>query len=93
MAASHNRRAGKNTPTAISGPQEVLVRAEALRLELGIPITPGSGVQSLPRNRDIYELAYIRKDGSGLPAAVSVAVHAVCGNTRTRCVDALILVG
>src|ERR1700716_443429 len=52
------------TPADISDPQEVIARAKALSLELGTPITPGF--------EDIYELTYIRKDGSRFPAVVSV---------------------
>ena len=43
--------------------------------ELGTPITPGFrgiGVQGLRGIEDIYELTYIRKDGSRFPAVVSV---------------------
>jgi PAS domain S-box-containing protein len=65
----------KNTPADISDPQEVITRAEALSLELGTPITPGFEALVFKASRgieDIYELTYIRKDGSRLPAVVSV---------------------
>ncbi len=63
------------TPAEISDPQEVIARAEALSLELGTPITPGFEALVFKASRgieDIYELTYIRKDGSRFPAMVSV---------------------
>jgi PAS domain S-box-containing protein len=63
------------TPADISDPQEVIARAEALSLELGTPITPGFDALAFKASRgieDIYELTYIRKDGSRFPAIVSV---------------------
>ena len=63
------------TPADISDPQEVIVRAEALSVELGTPITPGFEALVFKASRgieDIYELTYIRKDGSRFPAIVSV---------------------
>src|ERR1017187_4504644 len=65
----------KITPADISDPQEVIVRAEALSVELGTPITPGFEAlvfKALRGIEDIYELTYIRKDGSRFPAVVSV---------------------
>src|SRR5476651_2367520 len=65
----------KITPADISDPQEVVARAEALSAELGTPITPGFEALVFKASRgieDIYELTYIRKDGSRLPAVVSV---------------------
>jgi PAS domain S-box-containing protein len=65
----------KITPADISDPQEVIVRAEALSLELGTLITPGFEALVFKASRgieDIYELTYIRKDGSRFPAVVSV---------------------
>jgi PAS domain S-box-containing protein len=65
----------KVTPADISDPQEVVARAEALSAELGTPITPGFEALVFKASRgieDIYELTYIRKDGSRLPAVVSV---------------------
>jgi PAS domain S-box-containing protein len=65
----------KNTPADISDPQEVIARARALSAELGTPITPGFEALVFKASRgieDIYELTYIRKDGSRFPAVVSV---------------------
>jgi PAS domain S-box-containing protein len=65
----------KITPADISDPQEVIARAKALSLELGTPITPGFEALVFKASRgieDIYELSYIRKDGSRFPAVVSV---------------------
>lgn len=63
------------TPADISDPQEVIARARALSVELGTPITPGFEALVFKASRgieDIYELTYIRKDGSRFPAVVSV---------------------
>src|SRR4051794_16270473 len=63
------------TPADISDPQEVIARAKALSAELGTPITPGFEALVFKAARgieDIYELTYIRKDGSRFPAVVSV---------------------
>ncbi len=63
------------TPADISDPQEVIARAAALSLELGTAITPGFEALVFKAARgieDIYELTYIRKDGSRFPAVVSV---------------------
>jgi PAS domain S-box-containing protein len=65
----------KITPADISDPQEVIARATALSVELGTPITPGFEALVFKASRgieDIYELTYIRKDGSRFPAIVSV---------------------
>ena len=65
----------KITPADISDPQEVIARAEALSVELDTPITPGFEALVFKASRgieDIYELTYIRKDGSRFPAVVSV---------------------
>jgi PAS domain-containing protein len=65
----------KITPADISDSQEVIARAEALSLELGTRITPGFEALVFKASRgieDIYELTYIRKDGSRFPAVVSV---------------------
>src|SRR6201746_535220 len=72
------------TPADISGPQEVIARAKALSAELGAPITPGFEALVFKASRgieDIYELTYIRKDGSRFPAIVSVtALRDATGN-------------
>ena len=63
------------TPADISDPQEVIARAKALSVELGTAITPGFDALVFKASRgieDIYELTYIRKDGSRFPAVVSV---------------------
>jgi PAS domain S-box-containing protein len=65
----------KITPADISDPQEVIARAKALSVELSTPITPGFEALVFKASRgieDIYELTYIRKDGSRFPAIVSV---------------------
>jgi signal transduction histidine kinase/ActR/RegA family two-component response regulator len=65
----------KITPADISDPQEVIARAKALSLELGTTIAPGFEALVFKASRgieDIYELTYIRKDGTRFPAVVSV---------------------
>jgi PAS domain S-box-containing protein len=93
----------KITPADISDPQEVIARAKALSIELGTPITPGFEALVFKASRgieDIYELTYIRKDGSRFPAVVSVtalrdAQNAIIGylligtdNTARKLVEA-----
>jgi PAS domain S-box-containing protein len=63
------------TPAEISDPQEVIDRAKSLSLELETDISPGFEALVFKASRgieDIYELTYIRKDGSRFPAVVSV---------------------
>jgi PAS domain S-box-containing protein len=63
------------TPADISDPAELITRAAALSLELNTEITPGFEALVFKASRgieDIYELTYIRKDGSRLSAMVSV---------------------
>lgn len=65
----------KITPADISDPQELIARAKSLSVELCTSITPGFEALVFKASReieDIYELTYIRKDGSRLPAVVSV---------------------
>jgi PAS domain S-box-containing protein len=65
----------KITPASISDPQEVIAHAQALTIELGTTIEPGFEALVFKASRgieDIYELTYIRKDGSRFPAVVSV---------------------
>src|SRR3954468_7906143 len=65
----------KITPADISDPQELVARAKALSIEIGTPITPGFEALVFKASRgieDIYELTYIRKDGTRFPAMVSV---------------------
>ena len=63
------------TPAELSDPQEVVARAQALSAELDTRIEPGFEALVFKASRgieDIYELTYIRKDRSRLPAVVSV---------------------
>jgi PAS domain S-box-containing protein len=65
----------KINPSDIHDPEEVMARAQALSLELETTITPGFEALVFKASRgieDIYELTYIRKDGSRFPAIVSV---------------------
>src|SRR5712671_3393805 len=62
-------------PSDIHDPQEVMARAQALSLELATPVAPGFEALAYKASRgieDIYELTYIRKDGSRFPAVVSI---------------------
>ena len=63
------------TPADISDPGEILARASALSVELEREIAPGFEALVFKASRgieDIYELTYVRKDGSRFPAIVSV---------------------
>ena len=65
----------KITPADISDPRELIARADTLSVELGTSISPGFDALVFKASRgieDIYELTYIRKDGSRFPAIVSV---------------------
>ena len=65
----------KITPADISDPREMIVRARALSSEFSTTITPGFDALVFKASRgieDIYELTYVRKDGSRFPAVVSV---------------------
>jgi PAS domain S-box-containing protein len=91
------------TPADISDPQEVIARARVLSAELDTLIAPGFEALVFKASRgieDIYELTYIRKDGSRFPAVVSVtalrdAADAIIGylligtdNTARKAVEA-----
>jgi PAS domain S-box-containing protein len=93
----------KITPADISDPPELIARAKALSVELATPITPGFEALVFKASRgieDIYELTYIRKDGTRFPAVVSVtalrdAQNAIIGylligtdNTARKLVEA-----
>ena len=63
------------TPANLSDAGELILRAEALSLEFQTLITPGFDAlvfKAALGIEDIYELTYIRKDGSRFPAVVSV---------------------
>lgn len=63
------------TPADISDPQEIITRAQTLSVEFDAPIAPGFEALVFKASRgieDIYELTYLRKDGSRFPAIVSV---------------------
>ncbi|WP_363495568.1 sensor histidine kinase [Burkholderia sp. LMU1-1-1.1] len=63
------------TPADISDPLELIARAASLSDELDTPISPGFDALVFKASRgieDIYELTYIRQDGSRFPAIVSV---------------------
>jgi PAS domain S-box-containing protein len=65
----------KLTPANISDPQELIARSVSLSDELETPISPGFDALVFKASRgieDIYELTYVRKDGSRFPAVVSV---------------------
>ena len=65
----------KITPADIADAQEVIARAEALTQELGTTVAPGFDALVWKAARgieDIYELTYIRKDGTRFPAVGSV---------------------
>jgi PAS domain S-box-containing protein len=63
------------TPADISDPAELIKRAAELSAELDTAIAPGFEALVFKAKRgieDIYELTYVRKDGSRFPAIVSV---------------------
>ena len=65
----------KISPSDMHDPQEVTARAQALSLELATTITPGFEALAFKASReieDIYELTYICKNGSRIPAIVSI---------------------
>ena len=63
------------SPSDMHDPEEVRARAQTLSLELGTAIAPGFEALAFKASRgieDIYELTYIRKDGSYFPAIISI---------------------
>lgn len=65
----------KINPSDIHDAQEVAARARALSLELATTIAPGFDALAFKASRgieDVYELTFIRKDGSRFPAIVSI---------------------
>ena len=67
--------AGKRTPADFSDPLQAVERARALSLEFATAVDPGFQALVFRASRGIedqYELTWIRKDGSRLPAVVSV---------------------
>ncbi|MET3134514.1 PAS domain S-box-containing protein [Oxalobacteraceae bacterium GrIS 1.11] len=72
------------TPAEISDPDELIARATSLSHEYGTPISPGFEALVFKAKRgieDIYELTYVRKDGSRFPAVVSVTGLRDAGGT------------
>jgi len=67
--------AGKRTPADFYDPLQAVERARALSLEFATAVDPGFQALVFKASRGIedqYELTWIRKDGSRLPAVVSV---------------------
>jgi PAS domain S-box-containing protein len=65
----------KITPADICDPEEIVTRAKTLSVEMCSHIEPGFDALSFKASRgieDIYELTYVRKNGSRFPAVVSV---------------------
>jgi signal transduction histidine kinase/AmiR/NasT family two-component response regulator len=63
------------SPSDMHDPREVWLRADALSRELELSIAPGFEALSFKASRnidDVYELTYIRKDGSRFPALISI---------------------
>ncbi len=63
------------TPAEISDPQEIVQRAQNLSEEFDTPIAPGFEALVFKASRgieDVYELTYVRRDGTRLPVLVSV---------------------
>jgi PAS domain S-box-containing protein len=66
---------GKLTPADLSDSQELVMRAAALSADAGDSVAPGLDALIFKASRgseDIYELTYLRKDGSRFPVTVSV---------------------
>lgn len=65
----------KKSPSDLHDAQDVMERAKALSLELATPVAPGFEALAFKASRgieDIHELTYICKNGSRLPAVVSI---------------------
>jgi PAS domain S-box-containing protein len=63
------------TPAEISDPQEIIQRAQSLSDEFHTPIAPGFEARVFKASRgieDVYELTYVCRNGTRLPALVSV---------------------
>jgi PAS domain S-box-containing protein len=66
---------GKMTPAGISDENELAARAALLSSEFGTVIRPGFDALAYKASRgieDVYELTYLRADGTSFPALVSV---------------------
>ena len=78
----------KITPAELSDPQELIVRAHALSVECATPTAPGFEALVFKASRgieDIYELTYIRKDGSRFAAVLSVTALRDAENAMRQC--------
>ncbi len=72
------------TPADISDPKDIEARAKSLAAESGEEIATGFEALAFNAARgieDIFELSYIRKDGTRLPAVVSVSALHSAENT------------
>lgn len=82
------------TPADISEPAELVTRAQALGAELHADIKPGFEALAFKASRaieDIYELTYIRKDGTRLPALVSVTALRNAGSADKAIIGYLLI--
>ncbi len=80
------------SPSDLHDPMEVTARAVALTTELATPIAPGFEALAFKASRgieDIYELTYIRKDGSRFPAIVSITAL----RDEAECLIGYLLIG
>ncbi len=67
---------GRMTPDELADPRELAERTAKLSHELARPITPGFealACRAAGGIEDTYELTYVRKNGSRLPAVVSIS--------------------